>query len=477
MGTPRVFAGGAGPASGPPPARSSSNGSFGQYVAAFSPMHVPAGPGDALASRGHAAAYAPPSWPMRHDMSGLDLEGYYSSQVATSTSMAWPTSSSSQAMTSSPSHSSLLSMHPAPSDGAYGLPWDFPSSAGAAGSPHSAYNGPASKTRVCRYYLSRNNNHFGKTCSYVHPCRNVVIEGACKHGKRCTDDHICRDDLYTSRCAAGPGCPLIHITNEADRAALLEMYADWMHVKPDAAAVGPEALMRMPCPFWFVDTLSGCKAGPECIYEHAGQFQMASRPLPTPTQVRFAERAWERRRLASMMPRLQPPAAARSAVAPTPHGAPTRPPLSAAAAVWSPPAMPFHASSAAYARDEAAAAAAMAREMTTSTAYSMRLPSMYAQPRDTRPVPPTASVHDHMAAWAEAVCAPPSLTSPSRVVAAGSSDTLSTMASSPRAAAGSDGSGWAHLSAPTSVAVAPVDAVADAEADDVWLQGVAALRL
>jgi hypothetical protein len=27
---------------------------------------------------------------------------------------------------------------------------------------HSPNNGPASKTKICRYYLSRNNNHFGK---------------------------------------------------------------------------------------------------------------------------------------------------------------------------------------------------------------------------------------------------------------------------------------------------------------------------
>ena len=48
---------------------------------------------------------------------------------------------------------------------------------------HGAVNGPASKTKVCRFYLGRNNNHFGKTCSFVHPCRNLLIEGHCKHGR------------------------------------------------------------------------------------------------------------------------------------------------------------------------------------------------------------------------------------------------------------------------------------------------------
>ena len=43
--------------------------------------------------------------------------------------------------------------------------------------------GPASKTKVCRFYLGRNNNHFGRTCSFLHPCRNLLIEGACRHGK------------------------------------------------------------------------------------------------------------------------------------------------------------------------------------------------------------------------------------------------------------------------------------------------------
>ena len=50
-------------------------------------------------------------------------------------------------------------------------------------SPHSPHNGAASKTKVCRFYLGRNNNHFGKTCSFVHPCRNMLIEGHCKHGR------------------------------------------------------------------------------------------------------------------------------------------------------------------------------------------------------------------------------------------------------------------------------------------------------
>ena len=45
------------------------------------------------------------------------------------------------------------------------------------------HGGPASKTKVCRFYLGRNNNHFGKTCSFVHPCRNLLIEGQCKHGR------------------------------------------------------------------------------------------------------------------------------------------------------------------------------------------------------------------------------------------------------------------------------------------------------
>lgn len=189
------------------------------------------------------------------------------------------------------------------------------------------YNGPSSKTKVCRYYLGRANNHFGKSCSYVHPCRNILISGSCKHGRRCTDDHVCRDYVFYGDsgphgCKAGDACRLIHVKQDVDRAALIDMYRDWIAVKQHeaiaaqtlgsasaaASVVQTEIMMaaavttpaapagRVSCPFWYTDTMAGCKAGPDCVYEHAGQFQLPTRPLPTPAQTKFAERAWEKRR-------------------------------------------------------------------------------------------------------------------------------------------------------------------------------------
>lgn len=191
---------------------------------------------------------------------------------------------------------------------------------------HLPHNGPSSKTKICRYYLARANNHFGKTCSYVHPCRNIIVEGHCRHGRRCTDDHICREFLFFGEttphgCRLGDNCRFIHIRQEVDRLFLIEMFRDWIAVKRHeavaanqlgsssaaVAAVQSEVMLaaqhmgansnnRMPCPFWYTDTMAGCKAGPECVYEHRGQFQLPTRPLPNTSQIRFAERSWEKRR-------------------------------------------------------------------------------------------------------------------------------------------------------------------------------------
>jgi hypothetical protein len=60
---------------------------------------------------------------------------------------------------------------------------------------------------------------------------------------------------------------------------------------------GTQPLTRPACPFWYADTQSGCKAGGDCIYEHFGQSQLPSRPLPSSAQLRFADRAWEKRRM------------------------------------------------------------------------------------------------------------------------------------------------------------------------------------
>lgn len=219
--------------------------------------------------------------------------------------------------------------------GQYGSPQLMPDGMALPVSPtagvpahHLPHNGPASKTKICRYYLARSNNHFGKTCSYVHPCRNLIVDGHCKHGRRCTDDHVCREYLFFGEtapngCLLGDACRYIHIKQDTDRLSLIEMFRDWIAVKrheqaaaehlgsPVAAqaAVQSEVLMmahhyiggsghhgRMPCPFWYTDTMAGCKAGPECVYEHKGQFQLPTRPVPAAPQLRFAERAWEKRR-------------------------------------------------------------------------------------------------------------------------------------------------------------------------------------
>lgn len=189
--------------------------------------------------------------------------------------------------------------------------WSPTLSAASVPSHHMPHNGPASKTKICRYFLARSNNHFGKTCSYIHPCRNVLIEGHCRHNRRCTDDHVCREYLVYGEdhplgCRLGDACRFIHVKQESDRVALLDMFRDWIAVKqqesacvePGAAAVRVPSLQssRIPCPFFYVDTQAGCKAGPECVYEHTGQFQLPTRPLPTPAQVRFAEKSWEKRR-------------------------------------------------------------------------------------------------------------------------------------------------------------------------------------
>lgn len=226
---------------------------------------------------------------------------------------------------------------------------------------HSSYSGPSSKTRVCRYFLSRNNNHFGRTCAFLHPCRALMVDGMCPHGKRCTDDHVCPAQIFghglNGSCTALPGaCMYYHVTNEDDRQSLAAMFADWRAVRQQelygsvvsgmgaprlpppppplqpahpayghaAADVGsmlsthpaigmqgstgmcalsplPASVMapcdteRGLCPFWYVETQSGCKAGPECIYTHRGQFQLPSRPMPAPGQRAFAERAWAKR--------------------------------------------------------------------------------------------------------------------------------------------------------------------------------------
>jgi len=181
---------------------------------------------------------------------------------------------------------------------------------------HSAYNGPASKTRMCRYYVARSNNHFGKTCSYMHPCKTLLMDGACRHGRRCTDDHVCvahllHGDTLPHGCTAGDTCHLLHVRHESDRAALVEMVRDWLALREATAGAeagyggsGSEELSggvyptpRVLCPFWYVETCSGCKAGADCIYDHPGQVQLGARPLPTPAQLRFAEKAWEKRRL------------------------------------------------------------------------------------------------------------------------------------------------------------------------------------
>ena len=60
---------------------------------------------------------------------------------------------------------------------------------------------------------------------------------------------------------------------------------------PPAAPAPP----RMACPFWYASTQAGCKAGPECVYEHAGQFQLAHRPPLGQRHIEYAARAWERR--------------------------------------------------------------------------------------------------------------------------------------------------------------------------------------
>lgn len=57
-----------------------------------------------------------------------------------------------------------------------------------------------------------------------------------------------------------------------------------------------DALARPRCPFWFVDTQAGCKAGPECPFHHDGQLQLPTRPWPRAKDLVFAESAWERRR-------------------------------------------------------------------------------------------------------------------------------------------------------------------------------------
>jgi hypothetical protein len=118
------------------------------------------------------------------------------------------------------------------------------------GGKHSPYNGPSSKTRVCRYYLSRTNNHFGRTCSYVHPCKvglkgallalqiavsstatpataaaalsSLAATGGCHHGKKCTDDHICVPyllyaDTRPHGCGDGDTCKWLHVRHESGK--------------------------------------------------------------------------------------------------------------------------------------------------------------------------------------------------------------------------------------------------------------------
>jgi hypothetical protein len=57
--------------------------------------------------------------------------------------------------------------------------------------------------------------------------------------------------------------------------------------------LGPEA--RPLCPFWFADTMAGCKAGPECPFFHVGHTQLPGRPLPRRKDLLFAQGAWIRR--------------------------------------------------------------------------------------------------------------------------------------------------------------------------------------
>jgi hypothetical protein len=269
-------------------------------------------------------------------------------------------------------------------------------SSGSQGPPHKATR----KTKVCRHFLWRNNNHFGSTCEYIHPCRLALLDGVCKHGKRCTDDHVCKQDLFDGGCDGGPACTGIHLTHPPDRDALKAMFIGWMRPQDgdstatamssafgvtgsgggvgggggfpagsrhapgnghgggggsvgggggfgggaagdnggdgdDGGGVGlggndwvdadahdtavavatsvvdapsrahsrrssagdvpTDAVPRPLCPFWFEDTQAGCKAGPECPFDHRGQIQLPSRPLPTDGNIRFAERQWEKR--------------------------------------------------------------------------------------------------------------------------------------------------------------------------------------
>ena len=194
-----------------------------------------------------------------------------------------------------------------------------------------AYVGPATKTKVCRYVLARNNNHFGKTCTYIHPCRSLLVQGRCAHGKRCTDDHLCRDHVWTGTCPRGGvegGCGLLHLTQESDVQQLRDMFREWVDVdgrpKSDdemraiiatmeqqmpsssSSSSSSSPARRGPCPYWFHDTQAGCKAGPECPFEHAGQLQLPNRPRPCGKDVELAHMAWQRRcaRTGEAVPRL-----------------------------------------------------------------------------------------------------------------------------------------------------------------------------
>jgi hypothetical protein len=60
-----------------------------------------------------------------------------------------------------------------------------------------------------------------------------------------------------------------------------------------AIPVGPGA--RPVCPFWFADSLAGCRAGPDCPFFHHGQIQLTGRALPRRKDIEAAREAWCRR--------------------------------------------------------------------------------------------------------------------------------------------------------------------------------------
>lgn len=68
---------------------------------------------------------------------------------------------------------------------------------------------------LCLYFGTNEGCFRGRSCKYIHPCRNFEVNGLCSFGDACRYDHVCKKYKSSIGCI-DEGCKYVHLLKSTE---------------------------------------------------------------------------------------------------------------------------------------------------------------------------------------------------------------------------------------------------------------------